>query len=266
MRAKILPILALLTVAAFTLTPMVAAHPVGAIPSFTPASVAQSCNAHGVMQMSISCTLPSLQAGEMIFLEVAEVPPSGVADSMGNHFTLLREVPFPGSTYDLQIFFANASQSGNDLVSISGNGNYPELLAHGISGATGVEDSSDGSGNSSTAQVTGYGPFRGTLVIAAALIQNTADVIATSVSAGPGYTLLTAGGALADEETLGTFNTTTSQFTLGAPVNWAEVSVSLFPSAPSGLPMPQFNAPTVLVAAIGLVLVASMKRSKLLKF
>jgi hypothetical protein len=259
-----LSILALLMVAAFALTPVVAANPIRADPSFTPAYVGQSCNAHGVAQMSIGCTLLSLQAGETILVEVAEVQPPILTDSMSDHFTLLQGIPIPTSTYDVYVFSATASQSGNDLVNIAGNGNYPMMIAHGIYGATGVEDTSSGSGVSGAAQVYPFNPLSGSLVIAAALIQNNAGVIGYPVSAGPGYTMLTVGGGMVDEDAVAPGSTQTSQFVLGSTLYWAEVSVAFYPAAPT--PAPQFGAPTMLVAAAGLLLLALMKRSKVLKF
>src|SRR3984957_10055714 len=130
MQAKgTLPILALLIMAALTMAPAVAAHPIG--PSLGlgvgsgPAYVAQSCNAHATTRQIITCSLSSLEAGGMNMGEANEVPPSNVTDSMGDHFTLVQEVPIPGSTYDLEVFFATASSSGNDSVNLSGVGNFP---------------------------------------------------------------------------------------------------------------------------------------------
>ena len=60
------------------------------------------------------------------------------------------------------------------------------LIAHGIYGATGVEDTSSDSGNSATTDVPFFNPLSGTLVIAASLIMSNQGVIGTSVWPGRG--------------------------------------------------------------------------------
>jgi hypothetical protein len=269
MQAKsALLILALLTIAALTSAPIVAAHQIGPNLSLTVRSgsayVAESCSARGIMQQPLNCPLAPLQAGQIILVEVSDFPPTSVTDTMGDHFALLGEAPLPGSTYDLEVFFATTSLSGDDSVKIIGGGSFPALIVHGIAGVIGVESVSTGSGNSAAPEVTGFAPSRGTLVIAASLMHSNLGVLTTSLSAAPGYTLLTGGSANVDEDALASGNPTTSQFSLGSPLGWAEVSVALIP-ATSMSPIPQFGAPAILVAAIGLVLVAAMKRGNVLK-
>jgi hypothetical protein len=265
MRSKrALPILILLTTAALTFSPIVAAQPISLNLLF---DIAQSCSAQGHFT-SLNCPMNSLQAGQIILVEAADIPLPNVTDTFGDHFTLVREAPLPGTSYDLEVFVATALLSGDDNVNIAGIGSYTVMNIHVFDGATGVEDSSDGSGNSTTSEVTGFAPLKGTVVIAAALIQNNAGMNVTSAHAGLGYTEMTDVSGIVEEGAVASGNTTTSPFILGAPVNWAEVSVALFASNASGppAPVPQFGAPAILVAAMGIVVVAVMKRSKILKF
>ena len=267
---RVLPILVLLTVAVLTCAPIVAAHPIGPNLNLTvgsePPSVEESCSALGIMQHTLQCQLPSVQADQIILVEVSDVPQPSVADTMGDHFALLGEpASLPGSSYDLEIFLATTSHSGGDSINITGVGNFPALIVHEITRDMG-EDIHDGSGNSTTPDVT-VSPFfvpPGSLVIATLLLPSNQGKLTTSASAGQGYSLLAASGGIVDEEAVAPASPSTAQFSLGSPLSWAEVAVTFAP-ATSASPIPQFGAPAILVAAIGLVVVAVMKRGKILK-
>jgi hypothetical protein len=266
MQAKRTLILSLLTTAILTLAPFTAAATISQGIVFF--NIGETCFVNGHMQPILHCELAPLQAGQIILVEAVDIPVPSITDTMGDHFTLVRDVPLPGSSYDLEVFFAtaSASSSGDAFVNIVGTGGDPVLTVHAFYGTAGVESSSIGSGNSNTPEVTDFSPSLGTVVIAAALIQNNAGTIPTSVHAGPGYTQLSDFTGLVDEGEAASGNATTSQFVLGSPLNWAEVSVALSPAASSVPPVPQFGAPTILVAAMALIIVAVMRRSKLLKF
>ena len=189
-----LPILALLTAVILTSAPIASAHTIGSDLGLGvasgPPSVASSCFSRGIMHTTLDCVLGSVKVGQIILVEVSDFPPPTVTDTMGDHFALLREEPLPGSTYDLEVYSATTFLSGSVSVNVAGGGGFPAVIAHVIAGAIGVEGVSASSGFSATPEVTGFQPSPGTLLIAAALVQSNLGVLATTISAGPGYTLL----------------------------------------------------------------------------
>jgi Divergent InlB B-repeat domain len=192
-----------------------------------PAYVTETCSAHGLDLKIVSCTLPTpVVKGQTILLETAVVPPTSVADSMGNQFTLLEQTGCPcSSTYMLQVYAATASASGPDAFTVQGPGNFDALLVHVITGVIGVAGASIGSGTSATAAVAAFQPPSGSLVVGVGLINNTEGAFNSTVNAGPGYRLLTVGPSIVDEDGISSGNATTSQFSLQQPERWAEVSV-----------------------------------------
>ena len=198
-----------------------------------PAYVTQSCSAHGLDLKTVSCSLPSpVVMGQTILLETAVVPPTAVRDSMGDQFTLLDQTSCPcSSTYMLQVYTATASASGPDTFTVQGPGNYDALLVHVLAGVIGTAGSTTGSGLSTTPTVPAFSPPQGSLVVGVALVNNTEGVFNSTVNSGSGYTLLTVGPSIADEDWISSGNATTSPFSLQQPERWAEVSVVFTTSA-----------------------------------
>jgi hypothetical protein len=264
----VLPLLALLTAVAFISIPVLAAHPVAASPSFTRASILQSCGYTSLTVVSVTCGLVGLEAGEILLFEVSDIPPYSVSDTMGNHFTLLEEQPLPGTAYDLKIFSAtisvSAPNSSLDIFTVTKGVGIPSIIGLGFVGATGVEAISTGSGNSTTPHVTAFAPSQGSPVIAGLLMQESFPSN-FPMSAGPGYMYLQLGPPNAVEFAEATGNMTTSPFILSSAVNWTEISIAFSPAASSVSPVPQFGVPTILVASVGLVILALMKKAKILK-
>ena len=266
-----LPILALLMLATLTFTPLVAASPISpndnnSVAQSGPATLDQPCGGG-----PDGCVFPDMQAGETILVIATDVPVASITDTFGDHFTPVGgEAPLPGSTYVLQAFVTTVSQSGKDILTLTGTGNFPQLTAWSIFGATGVDGVSTGSGNSATPEVASFAPLKGTLLFVHSLIQyNEHDVSSPFISVELGYVMLdgsggSSGSAYSDARGLGTGNLTTSQFLLAFPADWAEVSVAFYPPSTAIL-TPEFGAPTILVAAMGMVLLALMKKTKILK-
>jgi hypothetical protein len=252
-------ILVLLTVAAFISMPVLTAHPAAADPIFITPSIQQTCSGN-------TCSLSSLQAGETLFFAVSSVPGYTVSDSMGNHFSVQESVPLPGSALFWTIFTATVPVSAPinslDVFTVSNAVGGSEILGIGISGATGVEIDVSASGNSTTPHVAPFVASQGSLVIASLLMHSSLGPNHTLISAGPGYTHLVITSDNGDEYATGSGNGSTAPFILGSATNWVEIVVAY---APSASPVPQFGAPTILVASIGLVLIALMKKAKILK-
>jgi hypothetical protein len=256
---RVLPILVLLTVAAFISTPILTAHPAAADPIFITPSIQQGCGGN-------TCSLSSLQAGETIFFAVSAVPPYTVSDSMGNHFSVQKSVPLPGSALFWTIFTATVSVSAPinsiDVFTVSNAVGGSEILGLGISGATGVEVDVSASGNSTTPHVAPFVASQGALVIASLLMNSSLGPNEDFPSAGPGYAHLILTPYNGDEYAISSGNSSTAPFILGSATNWVEIVVAY---APSAMPVPQFDAPTILVASVGLVLIALMKKTKILR-
>jgi hypothetical protein len=157
----------------------------------------------------------------MIVVEVSDVAPA-VADSQGNTYTLLTSVNVPTSTYYLYVYYTFAKSSGPDSVFVAGQGNYPGVVVHEVSGAASIAAFSTGSGTSASPSVASYAPPSGSLVIATS--QESAYL---SWGAGPGYTLLTqTQTGLADEDAQAN-GATISQFSLSGSAPWCEISFAI---------------------------------------
>ncbi|MGA2664664.1 MAG: hypothetical protein ABSF83_06955 [Nitrososphaerales archaeon] len=201
-----------------------------------PAYVTQVCSAHGYYQKTVSCTFPSpVEKGQTILLESGVIAGTSVTDSMGDHFSLVAQTGCPcSSTYLLEVFSSTAAATGTDTIAVDGAGNYDSIVADALTGVLGVEGTSTGTGTSTSPGVAPYSPASGSLVVGIALINNTEGVYGTTVGAGSGYTLLTAGPDVSDEYAIASGNATASPFALGTPENWGEVSVA-FTTAASAL-------------------------------
>jgi hypothetical protein len=165
--------------------------------------------------------------GNLVLVELADLPGIIIGDSMGDSYVQVASVNLPTSTYNQQVYYATASSTGLDTITISGIGNFPEIVVHEMS-AQFSGDFSTGSGVSANAGVASYNPGQNNFVLAVAGCANggtSCDV--ASVTAGLGYTLIGEHPApiLADEGAI-LSQATTSPFSLGNQQNWAEISLS----------------------------------------
>ncbi len=169
-----------------------------------------------------------MRAGNLILVELTDLPGINIGDSMGNSFAQVASVNVPSSTYNVQVYYAIASSNGRDTITVSGLGNFPEIVAHEMSGAQFTGHFSTGSGISGNPTVASYMPGRHAFVLAIVACANGGTLCDdASVTAGAGYALIGQYPAplLADEGAI-LGHATTSAFTLGSQQNWAEISLS----------------------------------------
>ena len=201
------------------------------VANFAPESgaayVVQTCSSHGLYLETVSCTLPSPVAeGQTILVESAMVPQTSVTDSMGNAYGLIAQVGCPcSSTYMLELFSATASASGTDTITLLGPGNFDGLIVHVLDGVTGVEETSTGNGTSASPGAEPFQAPSGSFMMGVTLINNTEGFFATTVNAGQGYSIVTVGPVMADEDSISTGTTSGAQFTLGLSEHWTEIAV-----------------------------------------
>ena len=75
----------------------------------------------------------SVRVGDLIIVKISDLPGVSLSDSMGNMFTML-EMDRASSTYYNLIYYATASSSGPDTLTIRGDGNYPSIMATELQG------------------------------------------------------------------------------------------------------------------------------------
>ncbi len=204
-------------------------------------------------QSTISCS-PTNQVlqGDTLVVELDDVAPS-LSDSLGDTYTLLTSVAIPGSTYLDYYYYTVVKTSAPDTITLTGQGNYPEMIVHELHGAGVVSTYSTGSGTSNTPSVTSYSPAAGSFVLAFVETGH-ATVVA---SAGPGYTLLSQTAvALSDEYLASSSGSTTSPFAVTSSLDWAEISVS-FSSSSSGGSLAVSISPTTLTTTSSATITAS---------
>jgi hypothetical protein len=214
--------------------------------------VVQSCVAYGDPSQILSCALPNpVTSGHLMVVETAEpqtsnlsgstvtetqtlnlsgstveeLQPPSLSDSLGDSFTLVASVNQPGSAYSLYVFVANIVSDAADQVTVSGSGSYPFLLVRELQNVSHVVAYSTGMGSSSSPSVLPYVAPSGSFVLAGAFILNYYGVIATTVTAGPGNTLLDTGFVVAEEYNSAGASTA-SPFVMTSSVPWAEVSLA----------------------------------------
>ena len=175
----------------------------------------------GPPTQSIGCRMGSgVRAGDLIVVKISDVPGINFSDSMGNSFTLL-EKDLASSTYYSFIYYAIASSSGPDTLTVQGYGNYPSIMAVELQGLHTVSGFETAPGDSNVASVGAFTPPATSFVVA--FVEPLGPPI--SVSAGAGYTLA-ALYAVSNACEYGTVTgQTTSPFTLGASTEWEEVSL-----------------------------------------
>jgi hypothetical protein len=183
----------------------------------------------GTTQATITCTLPNaVAAGDLIVVEVGDLSPV-LTDTQGNSYTNVANVFLVGgSNYDVAVFYTFALSSGPDTITLTGQGSFPAIIAHELSGVGSISAYSTGSGSSLAPSVASYSPLAtGSFVIGTVLYSGGQ----LSASAGSGYTLLSQNfDPMADEYIASSSGVTTSPFSLSASQAWAEISVALSPS------------------------------------
>ncbi len=174
---------------------------------------------------TISCKMGNnVRAGDLLVVKVSDLQGVSLTDSMGNQFALL-EMDQVSSTYYNFIYYAIASSSGPDALTVSGSGNFPSIMAIEVQGLHKISSFETATGSSSVASVSVFTPPTGSFVIA--LVEPLGWPI--SVSAGSGYTMASL-YAVSNACEYGTVTgPTTSSFALGAPAIWEEVSLVLSP-------------------------------------
>ena len=172
---------------------------------------------------AISCKMSSsVRVGDLIIVKISDLPGVSLSDSMGNMFTML-EMDRASSTYYNLIYYATASSSGPDTLTIRGDGNYPSIMATETQGLHTISDSETANGHSSVPSVSAFTPASGSFVLA--FVEPLGPPI--SVSTGTGYTMA-AVYAVSNACEYGTvIGQTTSSFNLGASTDWEEVSLVL---------------------------------------
>jgi hypothetical protein len=201
------------------------------VANFAPESgaayILQTCSSHGLYLQTVSCTLPSpVVEGQTILVEAAVVPQTSVTDSIGNAYDLIAQVGCPCSTtYMLELFSSTASTSGADTITLQGPGNFDGLIVHVLDGVTGVEGTSTGNGTSASPGLEHFQAPSDSFVMGVALINNTEGYFATTANAGQGYSIVTVGPVMADEDSISTGTTSNAQFALGLTEHWAEIAV-----------------------------------------
>jgi hypothetical protein len=162
----------------------------------------------------------SIRAGDLIVVKLSDLQGVSLTDSIGNLFSLL-EMDRVSSTYYNFIYYAIASSSGPDTLTVRGSGNYPSIMAAEIQGLHTISSYETAAGNSSVASVSAFTPPTGSFVMA--LVEPLGPPI--SVTAGAGYTMAVV-YAVSNACEYGTaIGTTTSSFSLGASTVWEEVSL-----------------------------------------
>jgi hypothetical protein len=186
----------------------------------TTAGVTTTGNITGTVQ-AVSCRMgDDVRAGDLIVVKVSDLPGVSLTDSMGNSFTLL-EMDRVSSTYYNFIYYAIATSSGPDTLTVRGYGNFPSIMTTELQGLHTISGYETGTGNSTVASVSAFTPPPGSFVMS--LVEPLGPPI--SVSPGAGYTLA-ALYAVSNACEYGTVTgPTTSSFTLGTPAVWEEVSL-----------------------------------------
>lgn len=192
--------------------------------SQTASPILQTCFHYSDFVQSSSCALPNrVKAGNLILVEISDLPGISINDSLGNSFIMVASKNLPASTYNVQVYYTIAFSSGKDTITVSGAGNYPEIVVHELFRAQVNTHYSTGSGISKSPSVAKYDPGRNVFVLAVML----SHYVPTSVSAGRHYTLVGQypPAFLADEG--GFLSTmTASHFKLGNVQHWAEISLA----------------------------------------
>ncbi len=171
--------------------------------------------------VAVACPMSGdVRAGDLIVVKLSDLPGVNFSDSLGNSYKLLETDP-ASSTYYNFIYYAIASTSGPDTLTVQGYGNYPSIMAvelHGVHTISGYETAT---GVSGFASVPSFTPSPASFVIA--FVEPLGVPI--PVSAGAGYALA-AVYAVSNACEFGTVTgPTVSSFNLGASTSWEEVSL-----------------------------------------
>jgi hypothetical protein len=156
----------------------------------------------------------------------------------------------PTSSYIFSVYYAYASATGVDIITLSKAAQHADMIVAVVSGAASIDQHFLATGASSTsASVPSFTPPVGSLVIAAIGSSSNQETF----TSGSGYALDASEESIAVESLSPAITNTTSSFTLSGAAGWVEVSFSI-----SGL-SPPLLTPDMVPSAVSQTAVSGVQ-------